>query len=74
MNAGRDFFDQTHCERCHGDLSGRTTSWFTTETICLTCSQWEDKIIDARDESKSNLEGIGYVPEVSFEINWGEQP
>lgn len=70
----RDFFDQEFCERCHDELSGRTTSWFTTETICLNCSLWEDRIIDARDESRSELEGVGSVPSVSFEVKWGEQP
>lgn len=68
------FFDIEHCERCHGDLTARTTSWFNRETICLTCSLWEDKIIEKRPESKSELEGIGYIPDVEFEINWGEEP
>lgn len=68
------FFEQEHCDRCHGDLAGRTTSWFNTDTICLTCSLWEDKIIEERSESKSQLEAIGHVPDIPFDVNWGEEP
>jgi hypothetical protein len=69
-----DFFNRENCERCHSDLSVRTTSWFSTETICLTCSQWEDRIIEAQSESKRELEAIGFVPSVSFDVQWGEPP
>lgn len=70
---GDDFFSQSHCDRCFGDLMVRTASWFNRDTICATCSQWEEKIIEERGESKSELEGIGSVPEVSFEVKWGEE-
>lgn len=70
----RDFFEQEHCERCYGDLSVRTTSWFSRETICANCSRWEDAIISACDESRSSLEGVGSVPTVEFEVEWGEEP
>lgn len=68
----REFFEQEYCERCHSDLMVRTTSWFTTETICGDCSMWEEAIIRAHDESKSALEGCGYIPSVEFTISWGE--
>jgi hypothetical protein len=68
-----EFYNRDHCERCTGDLTARTLSWFNRETICLTCSNWEDRIIEARRESKSELEARGTVPSVSFEVRWGEQ-
>ena len=37
-------FDATTCERCGKPLGGRTTSWFTEETICMECSYKEDEI------------------------------
>lgn len=66
------FFDQEYCDRCHGELVARTMSWFNEETICSECGMWEEKIIDKKDKSKSELEGIGYVPDVEFEVRWGE--
>lgn len=66
------FFDQTHCDRCHGDLRVRKMSWFNQETICLNCSNWEDEIINHHPESKSQLEAIGYIPDVPIEVNWTE--
>lgn len=68
-----DFFEQEHCDRCYGKLTTRTTSWFNRDTICLNCSIWEDKIIEERDESKSALEGIGSIPDVPFDVKWGEE-
>lgn len=68
-----DFFDKEICDRCGNELGGRTTSWFNTETICVTCSRWETKIKEARPESSSELEGIGHIPDVDFEVNWGEE-
>lgn len=68
------FFDKEYCERCHGSLEVRTTSWFNEETICLTCSRWEDEIIEERSESKSRLEAIGHVPDTPFDVNWGTEP
>lgn len=72
--SSQEFFEQEHCDRCYGDLTARTLSWFNQETICGTCSRWEEAIILAQDESKSELEGIGRIPEVDFEVNWGEKP
>lgn len=71
-----DFFEQEYCDRCHGDLSVRTTSWFNRETICANCSRWEDAIISACAECRAALEGIGGVPEgeVDFDVDWGEEP
>lgn len=67
----RDFFEQEKCDRCNNSLKARTTSWFNTETICVSCSMWENVIIDNRKESKAELEGVGAVPEVEIEIRWG---
>jgi hypothetical protein len=38
------FLTQKECDRCGGDLKIRTMSWFTNETICMTCSSTEKKI------------------------------
>jgi len=62
----RDFFEQEYCERCHSELMVRTTSWFTTETICGDCSMWEEAIIRAQDESKSSLEGCDTFRQLSL--------
>lgn len=70
----KNFFEQDYCERCHTDLSSRTTSWFTTETICLKCSMWEDIIIEESERSRSELEGIGTVPKVDITVEWGTNP
>jgi hypothetical protein len=69
----REFFEQERCDRCQSELMVRTMSWFNRDVICTDCSDWEDKIIEARDESSVDLEDIGHVPEVSFEVNWGEE-
>lgn len=69
-----DFFEQENCERCYGDLKVRTTSWFNRETVCANCSRWEDAICLAQAECRTALEGIGGVPEVDFEVKWGEEP
>ena len=68
----KEFFEKDNCDRCHNELTVRTMSWFNTDTICMNCSDWEDKILEARPESKVELENIGHVPEVNFEVNWGE--
>jgi len=67
-------FEQENCDRCYSDLVGRTMSWFNQDTICIECSVWEDVIIDSCEKSKSDLEGIGYIPDVDFDIDWGEKP
>lgn len=74
MQGKDDFFGKEYCDRCQSKLDSRTTSWFNTETICLNCSLWEDKIIDAQEKSRRKLEGIGSVPDVDFDIYWGEPP
>ena len=35
------FFTQTNCDRCNSPLPVRTMSYFTTETICMDCSDKE---------------------------------
>lgn len=63
------FFDRTRCDRCRGDLTVRTMSWFTEETICGTCSDKERKIKDALKEQGKDprdYEGCGHVPEVAY--------
>lgn len=74
MHNNDKFFQKENCDRCHGELKVRTTSWFNRDTICLNCSLWEDKIIRNCETSKSDLEGIGNIPEVDFKINWGTDP
>lgn len=69
-----DFFEKDHCDRCQGELMVRTTSWFTTETICANCSLWEDAIISDNSQTKSELEACGFIPESSFTVEWGEEP
>ena len=59
------FFEQQNCERCGGDLSARTCSWFTTETICMSCSCKEDEVRARLPDKGRSYEGCGYVPEVS---------
>jgi len=59
------FFEQTKCDRCGGELTARTTSWFTTETICMGCSEKEDELkkkLIAKGKNPSDLEGCGYIP------------
>lgn len=72
MNKKREFFETDTCDRCYGNLTARTLSHFNHDTICMKCSEWEQKIIDERDEEKHELEDWGSVPEVDFEIHWGE--
>ena len=59
-----DFFSKTKCDRCGEELSVRIMSWFTEETICMTCSEAE-KVIkkQLRDLGiKGAMEGCGYIP------------
>ena len=61
------FFSQKHCDRCGGDLISRTMSWFTQETICLSCSVREDEIKEKLreiGEDSSKYEGCGYIPTI----------
>jgi len=59
------FFTKTKCDRCHGSLATRTMSWFTEETICMDCSDEEDKIKnELRQKGLGSMEGCGYVPKI----------
>ena len=61
------FFTQKHCDRCRNKLDARTMSWFTTDTICMDCSDKEVKIKNKMRESGINpndYEGCGYVPTI----------
>ena len=57
------FFSAKECQRCGGDLTVRTMSWFTDETICLKCMQHEDMVKMFLPNSGADHEGCGYVPE-----------
>lgn len=60
----REFFGKEHCDRCSSKLFGRTMSWFTTETLCMQCSEKEQPIkaeLRAAGD-KTAMEGCGFVP------------
>ena len=61
------FFDKKECDRCSGDLTVRMMSWFTTETICMTCADKESEVkkaLKAEGKDPRDFEGCGKVPEV----------
>jgi hypothetical protein len=59
------FFSQTKCDRCGGNLSSRTMSWFTTETICIDkCAKEEREIKNHLPDGGKNYEGCGYLPKL----------
>jgi hypothetical protein len=60
------FFTASKCGRCGGDLSARTMSWFTTETICADCAAKEQDIKRALRAKGIDdaMEGCGYIPKV----------
>ena len=63
--SGGLFFEKSNCERCGGSLEGRIMSWFTEETICLKCSEKEDKVKEKMRKIGMNpddYEGLGYIP------------
>jgi len=66
MNDNDKFFAKNNCDRCGNSLSARTMSWFTKETICMTCSDREQEIKKTlRDQGhKEAMEGCGYVPHI----------
>jgi len=67
MKSNSDFFNQNNCDRCYKELSARTMSWFTDETICISCSQKENDIkknIRKAGELVSSYEGCGYIPDI----------
>ena len=59
-----EFFAKTKCDRCGGELTVRTMSWFTTEAICMDCSDTEKVIKEKLREMgiKGAMEGCGYIP------------
>ena len=62
-----NFFSQTQCDRCGGDLSIRIMSWFTNETICFNCEEKEDaikKAMRAKGMDPLKYEGCGYIPKL----------
>ena len=62
-----DVFTALNCSRCKEELEGgRTMSWFTQETICMSCAGKED-VIKRKLRAKGiadAMEGCGYVPEI----------
>lgn len=62
----KNFFDQTSCDRCNGELKVRICSWFTEETICMECSKKEAEIKRALRQNGINdaMEGCGYIPDI----------
>jgi hypothetical protein len=58
------FFGKSHCDRCHQSLNGTfIMSWFTEQTICMTCSGKERDIKkQLRQNGHGDMEGCGYVP------------
>jgi hypothetical protein len=66
--ANDKFFTQQHCDRCHKELGARTTSWFTTECLCIDCSNQETALKDAlRRKGRPAVEGCGYLPKLEEE-------
>ena len=67
------FFTQNRCDRCFSELvGGRTCSWFTTETICMKCSDKENEIKNEMRKLGRNptkYEGCGYIPVVKRRQN-----
>jgi len=63
----REFFTTKQCGRCANDLTIRTMSWFTDETICMDCSIVESHIKSALREAgyPEAKEACGYVPDIS---------
>ena len=61
----RQLFTQDKCNRCDGDLSIKTMSWFTNETICDECSEKEDQIkgrMRSMGKNPDDFEGCGFMP------------
>jgi predicted nucleic acid-binding Zn ribbon protein len=59
------FFTKNNCDRCGKKLDARTMSWFTDETICMTCSDKETEIKKKLSDGGKNYEGCGYIPEIN---------
>ena len=56
-----DFFKKTKCDRCGGNLSIRTQSWFNNhDVICGNCGDEEVKIkTKLRETHGQNFEACG---------------
>ena len=53
------FFTQKTCDRCGGSLDGgRIMSMFSTECICMKCSEEEHKHPDYAKASKAENEAV----------------
>ena len=53
------FFHQQTCDRCGGSLTGgRTMSMFSTECICIKCSEEEHRHPDYRKAADAEQEAI----------------
>lgn len=61
-----DFLVKQNCDRCNSMLLVRTTSWFTTETICMECKDKESKIKSnlRRNGISDAMEGCGFIPKM----------
>jgi hypothetical protein len=60
-----EFFTKVNCDRCGMKLDTRTMSWFTTETICMICSEKEDEIRKSLPDDDFDYEGCGFVPKIN---------
>ncbi len=63
-----EFFTKEICDRCGNDLKIRIMSWFTEETICITCARIEDEIKKQLPDGGKNYEGCGFIPEIKNEV------
>ena len=63
-----EFFSKKNCDRCSSELSARTMSWFTDETICIECSDKEDVIKKSLTDKGRSFEGCGYLPTINDEV------
>jgi hypothetical protein len=59
-------YRQEFCQRCGAHMIASIMSWFTTETICMQCSEKEREIKrKLRSQGiEDALEGCGYIPSV----------
>ena len=61
------FFNQRNCDRCGGELRSRIMSWFTNETICISCANKEsDMKSKLRELGRGDMEGCGYIPKMEL--------
>jgi len=71
-----DFFNSTYCKRCGFNLAGgRTMSWFSTDVICLQCSNEEDTIkrnMIKRGVNPDRYEGCGPLKFAFLQYEFGE--